>query len=646
MAEAETGAPGPSLPGPALPETAPVPVPEIEEREMLLTSLKQKLSSLPSIPSASSPSSSSSNDVTERYYQLYFEIIQLCYEFQRYEEALSHLTTLKEIHSNLISSPSSSSSSSSPHDCQDLEWQILLFDYLILMKLFQLHEAEKIGIHLLMRRLELDQRDSEEGMKLLILLKELYSLLCRKSRVEYLEELVKYIEENLQNHLPTYVTLQFLNDIATDESSASLQSNCYHQSHDHHDHHHDPNQLFQFIIKFSKQHLSSSDITTTRYMNNYAEYLRQVGRYEEAIQIHLEIFHIRENLTQLKVIDPLFLAESCNNLGLSYSALRDYSSAEFHILKALEIRKEKFASDLNRPLLASSYHHLAELYRDMSQPLQAIECHEKVIEIYSNLYGTNHPNVMNAKGNMGITYLHFATASQSVGNYLIETARNHLIQDLKYSHDHPWVVKYSSEINLAEANQCFLRKEYKIALEKYDLILTEKQRHHESQEVISRIFRKYFEVMYCYGVELLEVFGDIQQAKEILEICARESQTYFQRDEKFSYEVLLMTAACHRMSGEITLSIEVLENILAQFPSNFGKFHPVVAKIYRGLALCYADNSNYSLATDFLEQVGNLFLLSFHFEARALRSWNRFLAMEQLIISPIKFRISYSMLTY
>lgn len=138
---------------------------------------------------------------------------------------------------------------------------------------------------------------------------------------------------------------------------------------------------------------NNSDITESEYavfINNYSMVLNGLGNTKKALELDLKVLEIREKL--LDNMHPL-LAQSYNNIGVSYEYLRQCDKAYFFHTKALEIRS-KFEISENRDL-AESFHNIASVYFQKNEIQLAIEYFQKAMKIREDIFKDGSPALIN-----------------------------------------------------------------------------------------------------------------------------------------------------------------------------------------------------------------------------------------------------------
>jgi tetratricopeptide (TPR) repeat protein len=95
---------------------------------------------------------------------------------------------------------------------------------------------------------------------------------------------------------------------------------------------------------------------------------------------------------------PAVLAVLYNNMGSIANRKGDYPQAVEHHNRALEIRREQLGED--HAMVAVSLHNLGNVQTAMGNPEQAQQTHRKALATFERTLGPNHPNVGSALHNL------------------------------------------------------------------------------------------------------------------------------------------------------------------------------------------------------------------------------------------------------
>ena len=182
-----------------------------------------------------------------------------------------------------------------------------------------------------------------------------------------------------------------------------------------------------------------------RHKNLFAE---AITAHEKAVAIRREADSKTNNSEELTVSIKRALSDSLSCLGASHRAAMKYVDAEKCYEEALTIRREHLSHD--GPIIGKSYNDIAELMRDKKDFDKAIRYHVAAIETFTRFFDPDHPRVVNAKGNHGVTLNHLSRHSFEKGSELVKKALAFLY-DNKYPPDHVWVKKFRAELTIENA---------------------------------------------------------------------------------------------------------------------------------------------------------------------------------------------------
>lgn len=142
------------------------------------------------------------------------------------------------------------------------------------------------------------------------------------------------------------------------------------------------------MVELSERSLTNVPTLIANSYNNLGLTYRGLGRYADAEKAQLKTLQLREQLLGPKHLD---VARTLSNLGYVYHNQGRYELAEKTYLRALEIKRAQLtANDLD---LTNTYHNLAGLYADMERYADAEKLHQQALAIEEARLGANHPDV-------------------------------------------------------------------------------------------------------------------------------------------------------------------------------------------------------------------------------------------------------------
>ena len=110
-----------------------------------------------------------------------------------------------------------------------------------------------------------------------------------------------------------------------------------------------------------------------------------------------------ENLEGKFKGSPLAEATVRQTLGKTYGKLGEYKTAESHLERALQIRREQLGKE--HPETLNSMNNLANVYQDQGRYDEAEQLHIKALEIRRRVLGQEHPATLSSMNNLAGVYL-------------------------------------------------------------------------------------------------------------------------------------------------------------------------------------------------------------------------------------------------
>lgn len=216
--------------------------------------------------------------------------------------------------------------------------------------------------------------------------------------------------------------------------------------------------LYQRSLAIWEQQLGKDHPNVAKSLNNLATFYQSQGRYTEAEPLYQRSILIREQ--QLGKDHP-DVATTLNNLATVYEMQGRYCEAEPLLQRAVAIGEEHLGSD--HPNVALYLSNLANIYREqrkgMANPYsylvpgfqepdnyssEAEPLYQKVLAIWEQQLGKDHPNVATVLNNLADLYR--VQRRYSEAELLLQRAM--VISEQQLGNDHPDVAR--SLNNLAE----------------------------------------------------------------------------------------------------------------------------------------------------------------------------------------------------
>ncbi|CAF1446603.1 unnamed protein product [Rotaria sordida] len=136
----------------------------------------------------------------------------------------------------------------------------------------------------------------------------------------------------------------------------------------------------------------------------------------DMIQLHsIYVFCRQQERYEEWAKDYSKLAGFCNNIGLVYSHMGEYSKALSSYERSLEIRKIVLPS--NHPDLAASLNSIGSVCNTMGEYSKALSSYERSLEIKKIALPSNHPDLATSYNNIGNVYSNMGEYSKALSWY-------------------------------------------------------------------------------------------------------------------------------------------------------------------------------------------------------------------------------------
>ena len=168
---------------------------------------------------------------------------------------------------------------------------------------------------------------------------------------------------------------------------------------------------YGYYETFSTQHLndtaayylelrSSLDTTRADWLEDAGFFIREyLADYDKAMGYYIKALNNR--LSQGE--DNPDVANCYNEIGLIYYYQGKYAEALENHDRAMEIYKK--VSGVDHPQVATSYSNMGLVYYELGEYDKSMECYDKALIIRKKVFGEEHPDVATVYNNMGNTYL-------------------------------------------------------------------------------------------------------------------------------------------------------------------------------------------------------------------------------------------------
>ena len=271
--------------------------------------------------------------------------------------------------------------------------------------------------------------------------------------------------------------------------------------------------------------------------NNIGNVYYRTGDFSDAILWQLKALSSAEHVFGKNHVT---VSTICSNLSLSYRAYGDYDSAQSYAEHALSIQLDLFGE--NHPDSAIRYNNLALVYRDKNDLDRALECFNKSVEIYNNLYVDGLcPELETIYSNLSAIYSDKAQFDEAIkyGKLAVDLAEEYygesnpktlgtyinLASAYWYNGDLNKALRYNRKaVSSAESCYGINSKNPNLAMAYYNLAFSYQEKENVSEAAA------YFKKAYA-------VWRESANFSEILE-CLNRILTYDVYDDSFIQETL------------------------------------------------------------------------------------------------------------
>ncbi|CAE6459243.1 unnamed protein product [Rhizoctonia solani] len=236
-------------------------------------------------------------------------------------------------------------------------------------------------------------------------------------------------------------------------------------------------ELLPPLVADFKQRLGPDHHYTLNSMDNLASTYSDLGRYNEAEQMGLQVVNARKRL--LGEDHPSTLT-SMNKLASTYLNLRRYNEAEQMGIQVLNARKRVLGED--HPDTLSSINSLASTYYRLGRYNEAEKTGVLVVSAHKRVLGEDHPDTLNSINNLASTYYHLGryNEAEQMGVQIVNARKRTLGED----HPHTLI----SMNNLAQTHSAMGSRDKAMELNQKVLIVA--QRTLGDQHPYTQVLRK------------------------------------------------------------------------------------------------------------------------------------------------------------
>ncbi|RNA12680.1 tetratricopeptide repeat [Brachionus plicatilis] len=147
-------------------------------------------------------------------------------------------------------------------------------------------------------------------------------------------------------------------------------------------------------------------------LNNIGVSYYNLGKHQESLEYDIKALEMRQKL--LPENHPE-IARSLNNIGISYDNLGKYQESLEYYKKALEMRQKLLPE--NHPDIARSLNNIGVSYDNLGKHQESLEYKKKALEMRQKLLPENHPDIARSLNSIGISYGNLGKHQESFENY-------------------------------------------------------------------------------------------------------------------------------------------------------------------------------------------------------------------------------------
>ncbi|KAK4651792.1 P-loop containing nucleoside triphosphate hydrolase protein [Podospora pseudocomata] len=154
-------------------------------------------------------------------------------------------------------------------------------------------------------------------------------------------------------------------------------------------------QMHRQALQLKEKVLGKEHPATLTSMNNLAVVLRSQGKYEEAEQIHRQALQLREKVLGKEHPDTL---SSMNNLAFVLHSQGKYEEAEQMHRQALQLSQKVLGKE--HPHTLTSMNNLAGVLDSQGKYEEAEQMHRQALQLREKVLGKEHPDTLSSMSNL------------------------------------------------------------------------------------------------------------------------------------------------------------------------------------------------------------------------------------------------------
>lgn len=196
--------------------------------------------------------------------------------------------------------------------------------------------------------------------------------------------------------------------------------------------------LLERTLSIVSEMLSDNHPDLAATMNNLAGCYEHRGEYSKAKQLYEQSLTIRQKTYG---VNHLCVAQSLNNLAGMLYRQGDYERSIELYEQSMDIKTKLLGAENIE--VAEGMNNLAVLHLACGKIQSAVNSQERAVKVFDKLLGESHPNTINVRGNLGISYKRLGM--KGMGDRLVAEALEYF-SDNQYPMTHPWVKKFATEV--------------------------------------------------------------------------------------------------------------------------------------------------------------------------------------------------------
>ncbi|MEM7373427.1 MAG: tetratricopeptide repeat protein [Bacteroidota bacterium] len=336
--------------------------------------------------------------------------------------------------------------------------------------------------------------------------------------------------------------------------------------------------------------------TQAEFLNAYAESLRTLGRFSEAIPLYQQaIGHYKTSVRDADTV----LSSMYTNLASSFYALGQTDTAIQYVRRSIDIDSALLGS--NHPLLATGYNNLATYLKFQGQYKLAFSYYQKSLEIDLKHLGESHQHIATIYNNLGSTL-------EYTGDY-----------DQAMTYYQKAIRIYQKCFSFLEAKGIFHPLQSVVygnmgtTLFSLGKLADSKQYLTRALEIDTTIFgRNHTKVALDYN-NLAAFFHAINAFDSAITYyhIALDILTPFEfTDPLKKSDIYANLGGCWQSLGQYQQAIE-LHQMAFKIDTSLGASHPKVGRDYQNLGVCYYSLFQYEKALDNFHQALVIYLQTY-----------------------------------